>query len=337
MPFSDPNGAVRLVKRIDEILALVRSWPIESGRKEGMITVRVIPKGELARFDELDAKIGALMTALGFSFPPSSLIQSVAPYHRGFTRIRMIHNTVDYPEEWEERLTAVRHAAQEMLEVAQDAKTASLVSQLVVREPPSRSESDAMNAALNWLQAKLLENDADTFIIQKHVFHEYLLSVGHPVAPTVDTCITRGWIEEAQHETFLIIRASDTYPGWPAQESKDPTPISSVPGYRILAAVRSIVLRSFAPTRIDDASAREAFEEPAVDARANNDKLFPKGELKDRDIAELVIKINTEKGGDKSINQIARDYTGELKGSDRKAMSMLSEIRRLRRQGLVNQ
>jgi len=70
--------------------------------------------------------------------------------------------------------------------------------------------------------------------------------------------------------------------------------------------------------------------------RASAEKLFPKGEPKNRDVVELVIKINTEKGGEKSLNQIARAYTRESKGSDRRAQQLLSTIRRLRREGRVN-
>jgi hypothetical protein len=70
--------------------------------------------------------------------------------------------------------------------------------------------------------------------------------------------------------------------------------------------------------------------------RANTSKLFPHGEINDRDVVELVLKINTELNDEKSLNQIAREYTGETKGKDSRAQSLLTKIRRLKRVGRVN-
>jgi hypothetical protein len=64
MPFTDLAGAARLCHRIDEILALVRSWPGSLIRGDTP-TLRQFTKDGLGRFDDLDAKIGGLMHAMG--------------------------------------------------------------------------------------------------------------------------------------------------------------------------------------------------------------------------------------------------------------------------------
>ena len=61
-------------------------------------------------------------------------------------------------------------------------------------------------------------------------------------------------------------------------------------------------------------------------------RVSPKGEIKNRNIVELVLKLNTEFGPNKSRNQIAREYTGEPKGNDPQARNLLSLIRRLVRE-----
>lgn len=82
-------------------------------------------------------------------------------------------------------------------------------------------------------------------------------------------------------------------------------------------------------------AAETALQSIPIAVRANNYKLFPKGELKDRNLTELAVKINTEKDSGRSFNEIAREFTGETKGNCRKANSYLSQLRRLRSEGRV--
>lgn len=69
---------------------------------------------------------------------------------------------------------------------------------------------------------------------------------------------------------------------------------------------------------------------------ANAEKLFPAGMLDDRNLVELVLKINTERSDGKRLIAIAREYFDETKGSDPKSRSALASLRRLRRDGRVN-
>ncbi len=122
MPFTDLNGALRLVHRIDEILALVRSWSEEQRFRNAPIT-RQIPISGLAKFEELDARIGGLMNALGFVLPPSLIRVSSnspsKPFVHGFTELGLPNRQcMLHPHEWERRILAVRHAAEEILDVA---------------------------------------------------------------------------------------------------------------------------------------------------------------------------------------------------------------------------
>lgn len=90
--------------------------------------------------------------------------------------------------------------------------------------------------------------------------------------------------------------------------------------------------------RIRGASAlpsQHQLKEQSQGAGASAEKLFPKGLPRNRDIVELVLMINTEKGTGQSINEIARSYTGEKKGSAKKARSLLAQIVRMKREGRV--
>lgn len=69
---------------------------------------------------------------------------------------------------------------------------------------------------------------------------------------------------------------------------------------------------------------------------ANNSRLFPGGFPENADIRDLVCKLDAAKQSEKSDNEIAREFTGETKGHDKKAKSLLSQIRRLKREGKVN-
>ncbi|GEM_PF-2388835 len=69
---------------------------------------------------------------------------------------------------------------------------------------------------------------------------------------------------------------------------------------------------------------------------ANTSRLFPGGLPRNLDVRDLVCKLDAEKQPGKSDNDIAREFTGETKGHDKKAKSLLSQIRRLKREGKVN-
>jgi hypothetical protein len=77
----------------------------------------------------------------------------------------------------------------------------------------------------------------------------------------------------------------------------------------------------------------EPIENEAV--RANTQKLFPKGMPSNPDVCDLVVRLQTEQGNGKSMNQIAREFTGEPAGQDRKAKSLLAQIRRMKGQGEI--
>jgi hypothetical protein len=68
---------------------------------------------------------------------------------------------------------------------------------------------------------------------------------------------------------------------------------------------------------------------------ANTRKLFPKGIPDNQDVVDLVVRLNTEMGPGRSMNQIAREFTGETAQNDAKALSLLSQIRRMIRKGRV--
>lgn len=74
----------------------------------------------------------------------------------------------------------------------------------------------------------------------------------------------------------------------------------------------------------------------AVPNRADRSPLFPRGIPHNHDIQDLATKIDSEKNSGKSINEIAREFTGESKGSDRKARNLLRQIRRMKHDGKIN-
>lgn len=69
---------------------------------------------------------------------------------------------------------------------------------------------------------------------------------------------------------------------------------------------------------------------------ADNPRLFPGGAPDNPDIRDLVAKLDADKGGKKSQNGIAREFTGESVGRDKKARSLLRQVRRLKAAGKVN-
>ncbi len=93
------SAAVRLAECIDEILALVRSWPGRAFAPGDAFTDRVKTKSapvrdftedDLVKFDELDAKIGGLMTWLGLSPPAHCVTQSNHLLSRGYTELLLL-------------------------------------------------------------------------------------------------------------------------------------------------------------------------------------------------------------------------------------------------------
>jgi hypothetical protein len=64
-------------------------------------------------------------------------------------------------------------------------------------------------------------------------------------------------------------------------------------------------------------------------------KLFPQGVPENPDIRDLVLQLNTKKDSGRGFSRIAREFTGEKRGNDKRARSLLAQIRRLRRQGRV--
>jgi hypothetical protein len=69
---------------------------------------------------------------------------------------------------------------------------------------------------------------------------------------------------------------------------------------------------------------------------ANHLKLFPNGVPENGDLRDLAVAINAQRGNGKSKSRIAREVTDEERGKDKKAKSLLSQLRRLRREGRVN-
>jgi hypothetical protein len=69
---------------------------------------------------------------------------------------------------------------------------------------------------------------------------------------------------------------------------------------------------------------------------ANTKKLFPMGVPENTEIVDVAVRIDAAKGSGKSERQIAREYTSESKGNMPRAQSILSQIRRMKRQGRVN-
>lgn len=92
-------------------------------------------------------------------------------------------------------------------------------------------------------------------------------------------------------------------------------------------------LRQLAEEKARDDVAQTTHEQVVS---ANRLKLFPKGIPENSDIQDLVVRLDTEKGSGKSKNRIAREFTGEDRGHDPKARSLLAQIRRLKRDGRVN-
>ncbi len=151
--------------------------------------------------------------------------------------------------------------------------------------------------ALNWLQAKLLEFDVESVVIQRPEFHAYLISERITVKSTIDLCIGLGWLEDAPFVTTIVFHSDYGMP------SRQELPAS--PGYRITERVKSATVsdRGTETRRIQP-------DNPDV-----------------RDLCALLAK--RLKPG-KTQAEIAREFTQESVGNDPKAQSLLRQARRFR-------
>ena len=70
---------------------------------------------------------------------------------------------------------------------------------------------------------------------------------------------------------------------------------------------------------------------------ANTCRLFLRGVPVNPDLVDLIARIDAEKAkpqnARRSLNEIAREFTGEIKGDDKKAQSLLSQAQRMKRRG----
>jgi hypothetical protein len=82
-----------------------------------------------------------------------------------------------------------------------------------------------------------------------------------------------------------------------------------------------------------DRASQDQTQAPVADA--NTAKLFPRGVPPNPDIVDLVVRLDAAKGSGKSDIQIAREFKGETAGNDPKSKSLLSQIRRMRRNGRI--
>lgn len=87
-------------------------------------------------------------------------------------------------------------------------------------------------------------------------------------------------------------------------------------------------------------SAIEAAEGRGDDHRTSADSadtsgLFPGGVPKNPDVCELVCRLDAERGSGKSTIAIAREFTAKMRDPERKAQSLLREVRRLVKAGKV--
>ncbi len=118
MADGDLIAAVRLIERINEIVALVESWPAERINDAGIVYMRKCTPDDLERFDELDARVGGLMNKLGIGFPQPALWECRGIPLRGYTELSVIRlRTADLPNLWGDRLRSVKHAVHEIVDV----------------------------------------------------------------------------------------------------------------------------------------------------------------------------------------------------------------------------
>jgi hypothetical protein len=69
---------------------------------------------------------------------------------------------------------------------------------------------------------------------------------------------------------------------------------------------------------------------------AKTSKLFPGGVPEDKQLVDLVVRLDAELPTGKNMSEIARDFTGESPENQKRAQSYLARIRRLRREGKIS-
>lgn len=69
---------------------------------------------------------------------------------------------------------------------------------------------------------------------------------------------------------------------------------------------------------------------------ADTSRLFPGGVPKNPDVCQLVCELDAGRGSGKSNIAIAREFTAKMRDPERKAQSLLREVRRLVKAGKVN-
>lgn len=82
-----------------------------------------------------------------------------------------------------------------------------------------------------------------------------------------------------------------------------------------------------------DPAKKEQSSNTPEQVRANHFKLFPKGDLDDKELTDAIVKLQTERGNGKGDAEILRGITGEAVGSDPKARRLAARIRRARKDG----
>jgi hypothetical protein len=97
--------------------------------------------------------------------------------------------------------------------------------------------------------------------------------------------------------------------------------------------VQSLVVSTFLDPHVHFVEANnDPIGELSPEERANRAKLFPGGVPTNANIVDLVVRIDAARGTGKSLREIGLEFTG---GDRRKALSLLSQIRRMKREGRI--
>jgi hypothetical protein len=99
------------------------------------------------------------------------------------------------------------------------------------------------------------------------------------------------------------------------------------------------ILADIVETKSERTADRKTGEKDGANS-ANTSKLFFGDIPKNPDIVDLVIRFDAEKSKPmnerRSLNEIAREFKGETKGKDKESKSLVSQIRRMKREGRIN-
>lgn len=182
-----------------------------------------------------------------------------------------------------------------------------------------------LNALLHSLQAWHLEGRRESIdgilppvetapvVVRQDTLHQVLLSAGLPVVETVKRLQDLGWVRVVEGKPAPSWRAAGTFASSAAGRIGAMTDRPS-PAQQPLRwyAIEPVVLEASCG---DD------------NLRAETPQLFCGPHEPDADLRDLVILLDRNKGGEKSRNQIAREFTGELQGEDKKAQTLLRRVR----------